>query len=108
MAPTISGTNVWTISGGLASGATATIQLTVPVPSSEADGAVLSNTAAITSTHPDTDNTNDSDTVTTTVSRLTDLSVTVADVPDPVTAGGSVAYTVTLTNNGPSDASGLR
>lgn len=101
------GTNVWTISGGLASGATATIQLTVPVPSSEADGAVLSNTAAITSTHPDTDNTNDSDTVTTTVSRLTDLSVTVADVPDPVTAGGSVAYTVTLTNNGPSDASGV-
>ena len=101
------GTNVWTISGGLVSSATATIQLTVPVPSSEANGAVLINTAAITSTHPDTDNTNDSDTVTTTVSRLTDLSVTVADVPDPVTAGGSVAYTVTLTNNGPSDASGV-
>ena len=101
------GTNEWTISGGLASSATATIQLTVPVPSSEADEAVLSNTAAITSTHPDTDNTNDSDTVTTTVNRSTDLSVTVADVPDPVTAGGSVAYTVTLTNNGPSDASGV-
>lgn len=30
------GTNVWTISGGLASSTTATIQLTVPVPSSEA------------------------------------------------------------------------
>ncbi len=89
------GTNEWTISSGLASSATATIQLTVPVPSSEADEAVLSNTAAITSTHPDTDNTNDSDTVTTTVNRSTDLSVTVADAPDPVTAGGSVAYTVT-------------
>lgn len=101
------GTNEWTISSGLASSATATIQLTVPVPSSEADEAVLSNTAAITSTHPDTDNTNDSDTVTTTVNRSTDLSVTVADAPDPVTAGGSVAYTVTLTNNGPSDASGV-
>jgi uncharacterized repeat protein (TIGR01451 family) len=101
------GTNEWTISGGLASSATAAIQLTVPVPSSEADEAVLSNTAAITSAHPDTDNTNDSDTVTTTVNRSTDLSVTVADAPDPVTAGGSVAYTVTLTNNGPSDASGV-
>ena len=101
------GTNEWTISSGLASSATATIQLTVPVPSSEADEVVLSNTAAITSTHPDTDNTNDSDTVTTTVNRSTDLSVTVADAPDPVTAGGSVAYTVTLTNNGPSDASGV-
>lgn len=32
------GTNEWTISGGLASAATATIQLTVPVPSSEAQG----------------------------------------------------------------------
>ncbi|WP_169247877.1 IPTL-CTERM sorting domain-containing protein [Candidatus Competibacter phosphatis] len=101
------GTNEWTISDGLASSATATIQLTVPVPSSEADEAVLSNTAAITSTHPDTDNTNDSDTVTTTVNRSTDLNVTVADAPDPVTAGGSVAYTVTLTNDGPSDASGV-
>ncbi|MDG4597608.1 MAG: IPTL-CTERM sorting domain-containing protein [Candidatus Contendobacter sp.] len=101
------GTNVWTISGGLASSATATIQLTVPVPSSEAQGTILSNTAAITSTHPDPDNTNDSDTATTTVNRSVDLSVTVADAPDPVTSGSSVAYTVTLTNNGPSDASGV-
>ncbi len=101
------GTNEWTISGGLASAATATIQLTVPVPSSETQGTVLSNTAAITSTHPDTDSTNDSTTITTTVNRSADLSVTIADAPDPVISGNSVAYTVTLTNNGPSDASGV-
>lgn len=41
-------------------------------------------------------------------SASADLVVTVADTPDPVTAGaGSVTYTVTVTNNGPSDASGV-
>ncbi len=104
------GTNIWTITGGLANGANATITLTVPVPSSEADGTNLSNTAAITSTsttHPDTDSTNNSATATTTVDRSADLAVTIADAPDPVTAGGSTVYTVTLTNNGPSDASSV-
>ncbi|MDS4030161.1 MAG: DUF11 domain-containing protein [Candidatus Contendobacter sp.] len=36
-------THEWTISGGLASAATATLQLTVPVPSSKAQGAILGN-----------------------------------------------------------------
>ncbi|MDS4030162.1 MAG: hypothetical protein RKO66_08810 [Candidatus Contendobacter sp.] len=35
------------------------------------------------------------------------MSVTIADAPDPVILGNSVAYTVTLTNSGPSDASGV-
>lgn len=33
-----------------------------------------------------------------------DLSVTLGDSPDPVTAGTNLTYTVTATNNGPSDA----
>lgn len=33
-----------------------------------------------------------------------DLSVTIADAPDPATAGKNVTYTVTVTNNGASDA----
>ena len=37
-----------------------------------------------------------------------DLSMATIDTPDPVTAGGTVSYTVTITNAGPSPASGLQ
>src|SRR5262249_35356117 len=33
-----------------------------------------------------------------------DLSITKTDSPDPVVAGANITYTITLTNNGPSDA----
>ncbi|MDH3307432.1 MAG: hypothetical protein OEO77_07960, partial [Acidimicrobiia bacterium] len=37
---------------------------------------------------------------------LADLSITMADSPDPVDAGGDLTYTLTITNNGPSPSSG--
>ena len=37
-----------------------------------------------------------------------DLMVTVADNPDPVSRGGAMTYTITVTNNGPSTATGVR
>ena len=36
-----------------------------------------------------------------------DLSVTKTDSPDPVTGGGDVTYTITVTNNGPDTATGV-
>jgi uncharacterized repeat protein (TIGR01451 family) len=36
-----------------------------------------------------------------------DLSVTKADSSDPVVAGGTLTYTLTVTNNGPSEATGV-
>ena len=36
-----------------------------------------------------------------------DLSVTKTDTPDPVTGGGNVTYTVTVTNNGPGGATNV-
>lgn len=36
-----------------------------------------------------------------------DLEVTLADSPDPVLAGGSLVYTATVTNAGPTDATGV-
>ena len=40
-------------------------------------------------------------------SPTADLSVTHTDAPDPVALGGTVTYTITVRNNGPSSASGV-
>ena len=36
-----------------------------------------------------------------------DVAITKADVPDPVTVGGPLTYTLVVTNNGPDDASSI-
>ena len=38
---------------------------------------------------------------------LADLSIAKTDAPDPVTAGSNLTYTITVTNNGPNDASSV-
>ena len=49
---------------------------------------------------------NNSATATTAVNTSADLSVTKTDSPDPVTAGTDLTYTITATNNGPSNSGG--
>ena len=94
-------------SGVLAAGASVSYQLTVAVPSSYALPTV-SNTATISASpifDPNAANDNASDVDT--VGTSADLSITKTDAPDPVALGNNVTYTITVTNNGPSDASGV-
>ena len=82
----------------------AVFTLTVAVAPSVAAGSILSNTATVTSASADGTAGNNSATALTTVSASADLSVTKVDFPDPVIAGGTITYTITVTNAGPSDA----
>ena len=98
------GTFTCTTSAPIASGGFVIYQLTLAVPASYAP-ANVSNTATITST-PTTDPNpaNDSATDTDSVTTSADLGMVKTDSTDPVTPGQALTYTLTVTNNGPSDA----
>jgi uncharacterized repeat protein (TIGR01451 family) len=93
--------------GLLANGGVAPLTIEVDLASSVADNAVISNTATVAGNETDPTSGNDSDTETTNVDREADLSILKVESTDPVTAGGSFSYAIHVTNNGPSDASGV-
>lgn len=67
----------------------------------------ITNTARVRSSTADLDLGNNEDTLTTAVAVSGDLAITKADSPDPVIAGNVLTYTLTVTNSGPSDATGV-
>ena len=94
--------------GKLDNGATATIAIIV-TPTAAAGGITLTNKATVTVTSDVADfNLENNDVIqNTAVLRSVDLGVGIADTPDPVQAGDRVIYEVTVTNNGPSLATGV-
>ena len=96
-----------TTTAAIASGGSVSYQLTLAIPSGYAP-ATVANTAAISSS-PLSDPTpgNNSATDTDNVTRSADLAITKIDSADPVNPGQAFTYTLTVTNNGPSDASNL-
>ena len=110
-----SGTAVCTESAGMvtcdlgdlvASGST-TIDITVDVDPSLADGSRLTNNASITTTTFDTDSGNDTATADTDVIARTDLSTTKTTLTTPILAGTTATFQVAVTNNGPSTATNV-
>ena len=103
--PAVGGTG--TITGTIATlalGASASFTVVVLVSPSTPDGTTITNTADVTAATLDPDLANNSSTVTTDVATEADVSVTKTAAAGPVLAGDTIAYTITVSNAGPSDA----
>jgi|GEM_PF-687657 len=85
----------------LRAGALATFTL-VAVLDESANGTSLTNTVSATSDTTDLNATNNAASVTSPITPQADLSVSI--VSGPAVAGDDVTYTLTVNNNGPSDA----
>ena len=104
--PAVGGTGSIVCSApSLVSGGTVVFTFVVKT-SSSANGTVISNTASATSATPDPLPANNSATFGTSAGAVADVAI-VKTAPATGTAGGNLSYTVTLTNNGPSDAAGV-
>lgn len=98
----------WTI-GSLDAGNSATLTVTLTVgPSTVAGTDVISDTATLSAAATQNDPANDTATESTSVATAADLSITKTDSSDPIGPGDPLVYTVTVQNNGPSDAAGVK
>jgi uncharacterized repeat protein (TIGR01451 family) len=70
--------------------------------------AALSNSVLVSATTTDPVSTNNSKTEATAVQTSADLKINKLDTFDPVVAGEGMAYTIVITNTGPSDAVGVK
>jgi len=96
-------TGVWMV-GELADGSDATLALVLTVDPSMRG--MLFNAAEVSATESDPTPGNNVVGQGTAINARTDLVVIKTDGPDPVVSGEILTYNLTLTNNGPSDATG--
>jgi len=87
----------------LNAGASATFSVVATVSAGAASGSTISNTATVTTTTTDPDLTNNTSTASTTVNTSADLAV-VKTAPATIVAGNNITYSITISNNGPSNA----
>src|SRR6202012_3181459 len=92
--------------GTLAAGASDT--LTLVVSPGAADVPTLVEQASVSATETDPQTSNNSARISTTAPPVAALGVTLAASPMAVDVGGTLKYTVTLTNNGPSTATAIK
>lgn len=91
--------------GALANGASATTTILVAVDAG-ATGSLV-NTATVSCIETDPNPANNTYTVTTPITTTVDLEIAKSGTPDPVKAGKQLTYTLTVTNHGPSSATGV-
>lgn len=100
--------SIWDV-GTLAVGGTATLSLVMTAGASAANGSgtIVDAVGVAAINEIRTNLGNDSALLSTSIARRPDLAITKSDLVDPVSAGSTVAYLITVTNNGPSDATGV-
>jgi uncharacterized repeat protein (TIGR01451 family) len=79
---------------------------TVSISVTPQSGGTITNTATVQSGEVDPAPANNDATASTTVTPVADLSLTKTDSADPAPVLAQLAYTLTVANNGPSDATG--
>ena len=107
---TISGGGASLNLGTLANGNAVVITIQATLSTTVTDGATLANTPSVTSGTPDPDTSNNSGSAgsaTITVENKSDLLVTTRSSLTVVNFGGTLVYTVTVTNQGPFQASAV-
>ncbi|MBI2765805.1 MAG: DUF11 domain-containing protein [Chloroflexi bacterium] len=90
--------------GPIAAGASEVVTVVARVKPDTPDGTILFNQARVTADSPDPDNSNNNQSESTTVNAEANLALTKTDSPDPVVAGTTLKYELTVTNAGPSNA----
>jgi uncharacterized repeat protein (TIGR01451 family) len=104
LAPGATGTETCTWIGATAPGVSRTVTLVVKVNADVLKGTTITNGASTSSSTTDPGpnvNTASTDTL---VDALADVSITKTDSPDPVFINNTITYTITVHNDGPSDA----
>jgi uncharacterized repeat protein (TIGR01451 family) len=90
--------------GTIANAATATVSYVVTASATLATGALLGNSATVTSSTLDPNPGNESVSITTPVVESADLSIGKAVSPNPLVPGANATWTITVSNAGPSTA----
>ncbi len=102
---TVTGQHVVCVAATVQATSTMSVSL-VTLVNPAATGAVL-NKATVSSATTDPDTTNNSSTAGAMVNQTAHLTMTKTAAPDPIVAGSAVTYTLSIVNNGPSDATNV-
>ena len=92
--------------GTISVGALAVVAIAI-IPDASAGIAPITNIASVTALEEDSDESDNTASQDTTITPVADVSVTATDFPGAVAAGETFTYSLTVTNNGPSQVTGV-